>query len=228
MKQLIYAFIACATIQSMTQAMEPVQGEGSKGQAEFVRPRKQRSIIKGHEDDDGVAQPRGVCNCCMDSTSVEEAPTTRKPLTDRDRKLIDREMRAADTEELLYAVLHQQPKKVLYALLKDSYADVNYKDGIGWAPIHYAARDRSVEVLRVLLAVKGIDTKALDGLGRTVQQVIASRRDCATEEHQALCDDMSALLDAHSVGYPFEIQGNKLIVALTKEIILSANPNENP
>ncbi len=244
MKQLVYAFILCSMIQSVLQAMEPVSkpDECNKKQhqtivrvsSEFRRAQRQRLIRRPsdtqvirvmEEKDDGVAKPRGILGCCTSATPVREAPTTRQPLTDKQRQLVDREMRAADTKELFYAVLRQEPKNVLYALL-EGYADVNYKDGIGWAPLHYAARDRSVEIFKVLLAVKGIDTNATDGLGRTVRQVIASRRDCATAEHQALCDEMTTLLEAHSAGYPFEIRGNKLMIVGTDQIVLSANENE--
>ncbi len=237
MKYLVYALVLCGSIHSVTQAMEPVAGSNdhAKGQrkaladysGEFVRASK-HSSKRQSEEDDGIARPKGILGCCTSVAQSKEEAVTRKPLIGlQTEHLILDELKVAETEQLFSAVVNNHPKQVLCVILS-GVANVNCKDGIGWAPLHYAARDRAVTIFKMLLAVKGIDINATDGLGRTVQQIIASRRDCATEEQKARCDQMVALLDSHIAGYPFAIRDNKLIEIATGNVLLNASANEKP
>lgn len=191
----------------------------------YEDPLQKQDAFAQDDQDDGIAMSAGLFSCCCSKTQVTDNASKRKPLTECEKQLVERELTAFDTKILFHAVLNNIPQEVLYTVLC-GYADVNKKDGIGWAPLHYAARDRNVIAMRILLAAEGIDITAKDGLGRTVRQVVESRRDCATQEHKALCDEMLALLAAHGTSYPYAIRGNALIELATEKVVLSARVNE--
>lgn len=145
---------------------------------------------------------------------------------ERMKKMAYRMLREEATKGLLFYVLRQEPQQVL-AFIGDG-AFVNVKDGIKWTPLHYAARDRHVEIAKILLAVRGIDTTIVNGSGHTAEQVVLSRRDCATEEHQKLCNEILGLLRLHQENrYPYAIYNRQLITVEELAQIVAHNSEDS-
>lgn len=146
-----------------------------------------------------------------DITEEEGATRTRKTEEfERMKKLAHRMLREEATRGLLFYVLRQEPDRVLLFIGEGAY--VNVKDGIKWTPLHYAARDRQVDIAKILLAVHGIDTTIVNGSGDTAEQVVLRRKDSATEEHQKLCTDILDLLQLHKENrYPYAIYKRQLV-----------------
>ncbi len=194
MKHFVYALVVGGALVNMVKAMEPAP--------------------KGTQQDDRVTQASS-CSCC--GMAANSLPTKRLTYEEkkqlrikRKKQLAQEQAKAVATVALFRAVVNNRPPNIIEAL--SNKAEVNKKDANGWAPIHYAARDRNVTVAKILLAVPGIDTTSVNGNGHTVLQVIQSRKECATEQHQALCDAFIKLLELHATGkYPYAIKNRWLV-----------------
>lgn len=92
--------------------------------------------------------------------------------------------------DFMHAVLKPDNEKVKQILRP---VDVNQKDGIGWAAIHYAARDLNVELVKILLEQPGIDIDATNGNGHTALQII--ERKTPNTEQAEQCKKLKELFE---------------------------------
>lgn len=83
------------------------------------------------------------------------------------------------TESLLTAVLQKKEQLVLWHVIRG--ADVNERSSNGWAPLHYAARDRNGLIARILLASDAIEAHILTPDGKTPLDILSQRRLSVTE-----------------------------------------------
>lgn len=190
-KQLVCVIVFCGIFTGMVHAMEEISGPLLPNAVH------QRKVEKVRSKKNNCFQ--GISNLLKKQTEDPHILTVQ---------LVS--LKIDETETLFHAVMNDKPKAVLQHILDG--ADVNQKNSIGWAPLHYAARDRNVAIAWLLLAVKGIDTASLNGQGDTPLQIILGRKNGAPKYYQRQCDEFIMCLAAHAKGtHPYKIIGNSLI-----------------
>ncbi|MGE0010101.1 MAG: ankyrin repeat domain-containing protein [Candidatus Babeliales bacterium] len=144
------------------------------------------------------------------AVNANKITRSRSLTSERMQQLVTKVLREEATKDMFHAVVNNHPGLVAASIGDGAYvnATINNK----WTALHFAARDRNVEVAKILLAVRGINTALVNGSGDTAEQVVLQRRSGATPEHQALCDKILELLGLHKRGkYPYSLKNGNLI-----------------
>lgn len=200
----IYLLILYSMLQTICHAMESVPTQVEMGDLIVTQLNK-------------TAPWR--CPCCTSGAFAHDEKVRNKfmrkhPITATTRKAIA-------TAGLFYGVLRKKSSCILQHIADG--ADINAKDTIGWAPIHYAIRDGNIEAASILFGMQGLDLESVNGNGFTVSQLIVNRKGYAFEAQQAQYDILLEYVAQYKIGaYPHVVKGHELIEIVTGKSVLSA------
>ena len=97
------------------------------------------------------------------AVNIKDCEGVEELLKSQDVNSVDRDGRTP----LIHAILGSPASQKLVRLLIDSGATINMHDkGQAWTPLHYAAREQDLEVVKMLLEV-GAEVEAVDIFGNT-------------------------------------------------------------